>query len=34
MAYHFFSTKKNDVRILWDADETDLLRKNADLHRF
>ncbi len=23
MAYHFFSTKKNDVTILWDADETD-----------
>jgi hypothetical protein len=25
MAYHFFSTKKNDVRILWDDDETDSL---------
>lgn len=23
MTYHFFSTKKNDVTILWDADETD-----------
>ena len=34
MAYHFFSTKKNDVRILWDADETDLLRKDADYTDF
>ena len=34
MAYHFFSTKKNDVGILWDTDETDLLRKDADLHGF
>ncbi len=25
MTYHFFSTKKNDVIILWDADETDSL---------
>ncbi len=23
MTYHFFSTKKNDVRILWDTNETD-----------
>ena len=23
MAYHFFSTKKKDVIILWDDDETD-----------
>jgi hypothetical protein len=34
MAYHFFSIKKNDVRILWDADETDLLRKDADYTDF
>lgn len=30
MTYHFFSTKKNDVTILEDADETDLLRKDTD----
>jgi|GEM_PF-1921445 len=34
MSYHFFSTKKNDVRILWDADETDLLCKYADENGF
>jgi hypothetical protein len=33
-SYNFFSTKKNDVRILWNADETDLLRKDADLTDF
>ncbi len=27
MTYHFFSTKKNDVRILWDTDETDSLSR-------
>lgn len=32
MAYHFFSTKKNDVRILWDTDQMDLLCKNVDLY--
>ena len=34
MRYHFFSAKKNDVRILWDTDETDLLRKDADKNGF
>ena len=34
MTYHFFSTKKNDVTILEDTDETDLLRKDADKNGF
>ncbi len=34
MSYHFFSIKKNDVGILWYADETDLLRKDADKNGF
>ncbi len=34
MGYHFFSIKKNDVRILWYTDETDLLRKDADENGF